>query len=152
MAKKETTKEKAFGEFKSAEELNQCAAGLKAEGDTESLKALAEENGIDPDMVVMYLEGELPELCDDMTAAIGRLNIELAEISGREKQLAETVVKPFLDSLVTDPEICRAIMDGHTIKEISEKIWKEAEKRKQGSGAYIPDEEIRDMTEEYYRK
>ena len=35
-----------FGEFDSVEELNKAAAGLKTEGDEESLIALAEENGL----------------------------------------------------------------------------------------------------------
>lgn len=41
--------EKQFGTFKSIEELNMCAEGLKNEGDIESLKALAVENGLDPE-------------------------------------------------------------------------------------------------------
>ena len=36
-----------FGEFDSVEELNMTAEGLKAEGDLESLKILAVENGLD---------------------------------------------------------------------------------------------------------
>ena len=36
-----------FGEFDSVEELNMTAEGLKEEGDLESLKVLAEENGLD---------------------------------------------------------------------------------------------------------
>ena len=38
-----------FGEFDSAAEINETAANLRKEGDTDSLKVLAEENGIDPD-------------------------------------------------------------------------------------------------------
>lgn len=152
MAKKEAKKEKAFGDFKSAEEINACAAGLKAEGDTDSVKALAEENGIDREMVKMFLSGEIPELCDDMTAAMGRLNTELKEITGREKPLVETVIKPHLDSLATDPEICAAILGGKSMKTVAADVWSRAEKKKVNSGAYIPDEEIRDIVEEYYRK
>ena len=66
MAKNNEKKEKAFGDFKSAAEINECAAGLKAEGDTESLKVMAEENGIEPDIVTLYISGEMPYLCDDI--------------------------------------------------------------------------------------
>jgi len=152
MAKKEV-KDKAFGDFKSAEEINACAAGLKDEGDTDSLKAMAEENGIEADMVTLYISGDIPALCDDMTAAMGKLAVELKEAAGQNKQLIETVIKPFMDSLLSDPDICRAVMDGkHTMDGIASNIWKEAGKRKINNGAYIPDEEIRDMVEDYYRK
>lgn len=155
MAKKTETKEKAFGDFRSAEELNQCAAGLKAEGDIENLKALAEENGIDPDMAQLFIDGEIPELCDDETLALARLNEELnsPSLPMQEKHLIESVIKPYLDSVVTDPDIRRAILDGkHTMLEIAKQMWHEASKIKVNNGAFIPDEEIRDKTEEYYRK
>lgn len=40
-----------FGEFNSAEEINETAVNLRKEGDTDSLKVLAEENGIDADVL-----------------------------------------------------------------------------------------------------
>lgn len=36
--------------------------------------------------------------------------------------------------------------------EIAKQMWHEASKIKVNNGAFIPDEEIRDKTEEYYRK
>ena len=73
-------------------------------------------------------------------------------LTGREKPLVETVIKPHLDSLVTDPEICAAILGGKSMKTVAADVWSRAEKKKVNSGAYIPDEEIRDIVEEYYRK
>ena len=40
-----------FGEFDSAKELNEKAVELKKNGKNEDLKTLAEENGIDADML-----------------------------------------------------------------------------------------------------
>ena len=39
-----------FGEFDSAAEINETAVNLRREGDIESLKVLATENGIDPEI------------------------------------------------------------------------------------------------------
>lgn len=41
-----------FGEFDSCEELNRAAAAQLAEGDTDAIYTIAEENGIDRESVV----------------------------------------------------------------------------------------------------
>lgn len=69
-----------FGEFDSAAEINELAVNLRKEGDADSLKELARENGIDPDLAAAFLDGELLYLCDDMAAAIGKIEIEAAEL------------------------------------------------------------------------
>ena len=69
-----------FGEFDSAGEINELAVNLRKEGDADSLKELARENGIDPELAEAFLEGGLLYLCDDMAAAIGKIEIEAAEL------------------------------------------------------------------------
>lgn len=70
-----------FGEMESLEQLNMTAEGLKNEGDNENLYKLAEENGIDQAFAEMYIAGELENLCCDVaTAAIGKLEVEAAEL------------------------------------------------------------------------
>ena len=69
-----------FGEFDSAEELNEAAAGLKEEGDEASLYELAKENGIDKEDVEDYLDGVVPELVNPLMAAYGKLKVEAAEL------------------------------------------------------------------------
>lgn len=69
-----------FGEFDSAEELNETAVNLRKEGDTESIKILARENGIDPDVVEVFLSGDLLFLCDSMSAGIGKIEVEEKEL------------------------------------------------------------------------
>lgn len=71
---------KDFGEFKSVEELNMAAEGLKEEGDLESLKKLAKENGIDEDDAIDYFEGAFEELANASMAAIGKIDLERAEL------------------------------------------------------------------------
>lgn len=67
-----------FGEFDSAEEINELAINLRKEKDTESLKILAKENGIDADILEAFLDGDLLYLCDVMSAAIGKIEVEAA--------------------------------------------------------------------------
>ena len=73
-----------FGEFNSAEEINETAVNLRREGDTESIKILAKENGIDEDVVEVFIEGTLLYLCDNMTAAIGKIEIEEKDLKVKE--------------------------------------------------------------------
>ena len=66
-----------FGEFGSAEEINRAAAAQKAEGDIEAVRAIAKENGIDDMDAQDYIDDNLPELCNNFNAAIGKLDVEL---------------------------------------------------------------------------
>lgn len=73
-----------FGEFNSFGEINELAENLFNEGDAESLKAMAEENGIPADMVEMYLQGDIQMLCDPQTAALGKIAAEAKELKPKE--------------------------------------------------------------------
>ena len=65
-----------FGEFDSVEELNKAAAGLKAEGDMTGLIELAEENGLDKADAEDYMDDMVPELANNLLAALGKLKVE----------------------------------------------------------------------------
>lgn len=73
-----------FGEMDSCGEINELAENLFNEGDTGSIQALAEENGIPEDIVELYLQGEVPELCDTLTAALGKIEIEASALKPKE--------------------------------------------------------------------
>lgn len=73
--------QKDFGEFTSVEELNLCASGLKEEGDLESLKKLAMENGIDEEDAIDYFEDAYPVLCNETMAALGKIDIERKDLN-----------------------------------------------------------------------
>ena len=73
-----------FGEFDSFEEINELAENLFNEGDIESLKAMARENGIQNDFVEMYIQGDIPVLCDPLTAAMGKVDVEEADLKPKE--------------------------------------------------------------------
>jgi len=73
-----------FGYIADCSEFNELAENLLNEGDTESLKVLAEENGIDEMFVQMYMEGETMQLTDTMTFAMGKLEMESKELKPQE--------------------------------------------------------------------
>lgn len=73
-----------FGELDTFGEINELAENLSNEGDTKSLKEMAKENGIPEEIVDMYVNGDVPVLCDPVTAALGKLDIEAAELKPKE--------------------------------------------------------------------
>ncbi len=79
MAKKEKKAKNGlfpvFGEFDSWQEINEAAEGLLQEGDQDGLRTLAEENGLEEE-VESYLAGDVTELCDPISAALGKIKKE----------------------------------------------------------------------------
>ena len=73
-----------FGEMESAAQINELAINLKNEGDRDSIKALAKENGISVEVANAFIDGIIPFLCDDMLAAVGKLEIESREVKAEE--------------------------------------------------------------------
>lgn len=69
-----------FGEFDSFSEINELAENLFNEGDLTSISTLAKENGIPQDFADLYMYGDIPVLCDAMTAACGKLDVEAADL------------------------------------------------------------------------
>jgi hypothetical protein len=73
-----------FGEMNSAAEINELAENLFNEGDTESIRSMAQENGIPDEITELYLQGEIPELCDAQMAALGKIETEIKELQPQE--------------------------------------------------------------------
>ncbi|MDD3137565.1 MAG: Cas9 inhibitor AcrIIA9 family protein [Lachnospiraceae bacterium] len=164
-----------FGEFDSAEELNLCAAGLKAERDKDNLLILAKENGIDESLATMYLEGTTQTFIDIFGAMCGKLEVERKEgktgiapaqaiidylsITGFEKEELAIAIRRKGKSL---EKCCEEITKA--AKEIAApEIEKEIQKRRQGNqkptnapGSFgqqtvnIPDLTVFKMAETYY--
>ncbi len=96
-----------FGNFDSVEELNACAEGLKAAGDTEKLAELAKENGIPELFAEDYINGNSEELTDWMNAAIGKLEIEAA--AHTDKYVPAEPVADYLKSLCIEEQFARRV-------------------------------------------
>ena len=73
-----------FGEFGSADEINELAQNLLKEGDKASIRALAKENGIPSDYADLFINGGIPVLCDEQTAAVGKIDVEAAELKPQD--------------------------------------------------------------------
>lgn len=65
-----------FGEFNSFEEINEKAQELLKAGDTEAVRKLAEENGLEPEDADDYITGASDKLCTALMAALGKLDLE----------------------------------------------------------------------------
>lgn len=66
-----------FGEFNSFEEINEKAQELLKAGDTEAVRMLAKENGLDQEDAEDYIAGTTDKLCyTALMAAVGKLDLE----------------------------------------------------------------------------
>ncbi len=101
---------KKFGEFDSWEEINAAAEGLKNEGDTESLYALAEENGIDKEDAEEYFnDPDMKELCTPIMAALGKLDVEAKALGLPKDILINDWVAYVRLYISEDPAVAREI-------------------------------------------
>lgn len=115
-----------FGEFDSYLEINMAAEGLKEEGDLKSLRKLAEENGLQ-DFVEDYINGDLSDLCNVFTAAIGKLEVEKKDAGGW--QLLADDVADYLAAHCDDFDFAAAVRkEGKRISEAAKRIEEEARK------------------------
>ena len=96
-----------FGEFDSYNEINLAAAGLKAEGDEKALIELAIENGLDKEDAEDYMDDCLPKLCNELTAALGKLAVEEKDL--QPKDIMEDWVGYIRTLCSTDERICLAV-------------------------------------------
>jgi hypothetical protein len=142
---------KQFGTFESWEDINKAADGLRAEGDTENIKKLAQENGIPDVMAEAYIKGG-GKLCDAQTAAIGALEVELKGLKGQEKACGDMVVK-YLTSLCEKQEQAEKIhQNAGKLKKFVEETVSVARKTAKNGVSYIPDDEIKTEARKFFVK
>lgn len=145
-----------FGEFNSVEELNAAAEGFLKEGDTDSLYALAEENGIDREDAEDYINGDTEVFATLTMAACGKIDIqekEIAENADKNEKMINMVILNMTKAIMTDPEIQKGIMKkGKRITEIMELMKKEAEAHKSGKTGVScgTDRELQNIIHAYF--
>lgn len=105
-----------FGEMDSYEEINELAANLLKEGDTDGLQAMAAENGIPEDYVMMFMAGDIPAMTDRLTAANGKLSLESKELE--LKGLMVDWVEYIRGLCMENPDMASAVRSkGKSLKE-----------------------------------
>ena len=96
-----------FGEFDSAEELNRAALAQRNEGDTEAVRTLAEENGLDPEDAEEFLAGDVDFLALPFNAAVGKLTVERKEL--RLEGVLEDLTNDLIDMCSENKELSLAV-------------------------------------------
>lgn len=69
-----------FGEFGSAQEINELASNMLKEGDKKSIRTLAKENGLPEEFAEMFIAKDMTDLCDAQTAAYGKIEVECQDL------------------------------------------------------------------------
>lgn len=115
-----------FGEFDSAEEINECAEGLFQEGDMESLYEMAAENGIDKYDVEDYIDADGETfLVNPLMAALGKLEAEEKEL--KPQQIMVDWVNYVKSQCTQNEKMARAVRKkGKCLKNCIGAILKEA--------------------------
>lgn len=143
-----------FGEFDSAEELNKTADGLLNEGDIDSLKELAKENGIDEEDVQDYIDGNTEDLATVSMAAFGRLSVEEQQAkTNKEKEMAAKIIFTVARSLCLRESFCTCVMKkGKRAMDVYEAMREEARKHKIGNMGVScgTDRELSNIITAYY--
>lgn len=104
-----------FGEFDSYEEINEAAAGQLAQGDTQAIYDIAEENGIDKEDAEDFIYGVTLELTNQLMAALGKIKVEEEEL--KPVELVADWVNYIKAKATNDPDIAAAIRKkGKTLK------------------------------------
>lgn len=104
-----------FGEFDSAEEINEAAAAQLAEGDIEAIMTIARENGIDADDAQDYIDGTTDVLCSPLMAAFGKIEVEAAEL--KPKEIIEDWVNYIKKRCTESEDMARAVRsEGKRVK------------------------------------
>lgn len=129
MAKKEEAKNglfPVFGEFDSWDEINEAAEGLLQEGDQNGLRILAEENGLEEE-VESYLAGDVTELCDPISAALGKIKKEKEH---EDNYLTDDVAE-YLSANCDDINFALSVRKkGKRLTEAAKRVLEEARKHR----------------------
>lgn len=105
-----------FGEFDSAEEMNEAARKFVEAKDEKSLLALAKENGIDKEDAEDFFDGITSEFVTPLMAARGKMEVESKDldIKGILIDWRDMILKMCLD----DQKMCVAVRKkGKSLKE-----------------------------------
>ena len=96
-----------YGEFDSAAEINEAAANQLKEGDTDAIRQIAKENGLDPEDAEDFITGTVEELCTPLMAAYGKIKVESAEI--KTEEIVSDWINYIKSRCLEDPAMAMAV-------------------------------------------
>lgn len=140
-----------FGEFDFAEEINQAAAGMLAEGKTEDIKKLAIENGLDLEFAEAFIAGDIPVLTNPMMSAIGKIELERPGINDPVYNGIKEDIFRFILATCQDEAFARAIRKkGKSLKKCIEHCKEGTGKILNHQAGSVPDRVVYGLVKEYY--
>ena len=71
-----------FGEFSSYLAINEACTNQLKEGDLDAIREIAKENGLDPDDAEDFIAGDITEICNPLSAALGKISVEKEDLDG----------------------------------------------------------------------
>lgn len=151
--KQEKTLFSVFGEFDSYMEINEAARGLLEEGDLEGLRTMAQENGLEEE-AEWYIAGNTEELCDMISAALGKLK---AEKEYNDNPFVDNIAD-YMMGICDDVETAMQVRKtGKRIAKAAGEVKKEAMKNEMettasGKCCYCSDLRAYQIVREYYAK
>jgi hypothetical protein len=149
-----------FGEFDSAEEINQAAAGLKAEGDNDNILIIAKENGLDQEFAQAYIDGEIPELTNTLMAAVGKIELERKNVKAKLLSgITDDLVNYILTSCMDNQFASTVRKKGKSLNECLSycekkltEIAKQQAKGERSIGLSVRNTDVYSMEKDYYMK
>ena len=141
-----------FGEMGSYEELDTLAKNLWKEGDTEGLKALCEENGLDYQDIEDAANDGIELWIPPTMAAIGRISAEQKQKPGNTPMILFEMAKTMAAADAKTAQIFLA--KGKSIAGVYKKLEDIARKNKTGNCGVAcgTDRELADIIVKYYRE
>lgn len=136
-----------YGEMNSADEINELAKKMREEDKIADLNGFARENGIDEDMVDLFKGREIDFICDDFSAAVGKLSVEIEHYQKQYVANAKEVVEALqsmmcrervklsvykagveIDIDITGDELAKAIRKkGKSLNDICKEVFTKAQ-------------------------
>lgn len=142
-----------FGEFDSADEINQAAAGLLAEGNTESIIVLAKENGLGEEFAQAYIDGDIPVLTDETMAAVGKIEMESGSIDDPIYNGIKEDIFNFILKQCQDETFAKTVrLKSKSLKACIEHCKAGTKKLVGSQGGSVPDRVVYGYAKEYYLK
>ncbi len=137
-----------FGEFNTYDDFINEARNLFDKGDTQGVRDLAKENGLDPDDAEAYITGEETVLTDPVSYAIARIDVE-TKTTTIDKYAAQYMATIAKQVLAKGDHPLKAQYEGKHFKNIMDTMSEKAKKNK-ANYACGSDRDMEKIMEAYY--